>query len=411
MIGVLRGCGDAMRQYLVSPVQRFFANHNGLQLLVVLVPVALAVVLWVYLGTLAVWALGALRRLLVYVWLIPVVYGVEAVRTKNTRLQRKWVKQWIVCSPLLLLEVSPLGTDWIPYFSVIQFVLLVLLLLPPFSLAQLLYDTVINPFLNENQRNIEEGFSAETVVRNLTLLRRHSKDIIRKIRDRSPMRSPRPRQPTTPNLLNSSHSNAISSPSLSFASVGAAPVLDAGSGKGSPAYMPHGVTHKLRSVSSPPALALAPGALAHLTPHTPVGGVGGEGGGREEEEGEEKADEEGGGSALDDSGVNMRTRKKKKKKKIMKDMEEGIDMVQSKENEPHVAADESKGVEQPPVASNETDEKSTGETAELHTADEAKHERLRVASQEIDETDEKSTGEATDPVIVGDVPSTNATLV
>ncbi|RAQ40587.1 HVA22 domain membrane protein [Aspergillus flavus] len=89
--------------------------------------------------------------------LFPIFASFKALRSANPSQLAPWLMYWVVLSAILMAEswtVWILG--WLPFYSWIRLFFFSYLVLPQTQGARILYQTYVDPFLAQHEREIEE---------------------------------------------------------------------------------------------------------------------------------------------------------------------------------------------------------------------------------------------------------------
>ncbi|KAK6810889.1 TB2/DP1 HVA22 family protein [Aspergillus parasiticus SU-1] len=89
--------------------------------------------------------------------LFPIFASFKALRSANPSQLAPWLMYWVVLSAILMAEswtVWILG--WLPFYSWIRLFFFSYLVLPQTQGAKILYQTYVDPFLAQHEREIEE---------------------------------------------------------------------------------------------------------------------------------------------------------------------------------------------------------------------------------------------------------------
>ncbi|RDW71853.1 protein YOP1 [Coleophoma crateriformis] len=94
-------------------------------------------------------------------FVFPVFASYKALKSSDPALLTPWLMYWVVLACALLCE-SWVGfiLVWIPFYAWIRLGFLLYLILPQTQGAKILYQTHVHPFLEENERSIDDFISS-----------------------------------------------------------------------------------------------------------------------------------------------------------------------------------------------------------------------------------------------------------
>jgi len=94
-------------------------------------------------------------------FLFPVFASYKALKTSDPALLKPWLMYWVVLACALLFESwTGFILTWIPFYSWIRLGFLLYLILPQTQGAKVLYQSHVHPFLEENERSIDDFISS-----------------------------------------------------------------------------------------------------------------------------------------------------------------------------------------------------------------------------------------------------------